>query len=185
MYKRQRYDQTGNSLIIAAQYLLEGQYDEAGAIVDALRAEDAANPEILLADARTALFAQEYENAVLLYQKLAATGKSDVASEELKNALLLGQSSTGDAALVRYLTGRGYDAQAYGLQRGSLADTVDEQDVLQAVGARMEEACDAYASASPDAEDIVRAAGYAAELTAVFSAYQGASLFVAIRYTEL
>lgn len=109
-------DSAAVSLMIAEQYMMQGQYDSAVEILDELNKESANDERIQLAQARCALLKGSYGMAVQLYDNLG-----EEVDEEKKEAelLYLGEQNT-DNAIVEYIQQNGEEASDYGLSNSKV-----------------------------------------------------------------
>lgn len=169
------FDQTSNNLITAEQYIIDGNFEEAKNIIASIKAANGTAPDVTLASARLSLLSQNYDDAVLLYEKANAifeqSGKA-FPGEEYSYATALYRCNTyNDAAIITYLSNNGYAAEDYGLNTAAAVDNASYSDIAANIIKQLSNDIETRASTLSDSESISRSAKIASELTALFNGY--------------
>lgn len=119
------------ALAVVQQYLLDGRYTQASALLDELSANHGDDPEVLKALARCAALQGNYANAARLYQGLSGVEEELRLVEQAKNA-----AYANDNALIAKMLSEGRNPDDYGLTK---TDT-DQQGISDSVRQTVTEA---------------------------------------------
>lgn len=160
------YDQTGNNIIIAKQYLLDGQYSECETIINEMYRISSDAPDVIMTSARLALLKKDYATAALLYEKLGKQADSD---EEYQGAALLCGAKSDDSALIKHFTSQNYDIS----QVSFVASDIDAEQVYAGTADLICDALKDEIEGGAENEQVLEAAGYASALTAMFAQQLG------------
>ncbi len=149
------------SLVLAEEYLLQGEYEAAGTILQELDRTCADDPDVQLTRARMAMLTGDYATAVTMYQL------SNKASQELESAqALLQGTGVNNDAIITYLTQQGRNPSDYGLTASDDGTQVDadqvREDILDAIREKKD------ASRDKKSKNTISAVECAVELTREF-----------------
>ena len=118
------------ALAVVQQYMLEGQYTQASALLDELRASHVDDPDVQKALARCAALQGSFAHAARLYQGLSGVEEELRLVQQANDA-----SCANDNALIAKMLSEGRDPEDYGLTKtttdlaevsASLRETVAE-----------------------------------------------------------
>ncbi len=152
------------SLILAQEYLIQGEYGPAADILEDLDRACADDSLVQLTRARLAMLTGNYAAAEKLYRLCGQEEEErDAARQLLQDSVI-----TGDA-VVAYLTSRGADSAEYGMALSEQSRRPDGEKIRRNILSALEDAMDDHRDAY--GKNAVNAAGYAAELTIKFREY--------------
>ncbi len=157
------------SLILAEQYMLQSQYDQALDIINELQQQNGDNATVTLAAARCNALKGNYSLAVQLYNQ-----SGDVDKTELDAVTKLSDSSQqSNAALHKYITSLGGNPADYGINavNNAVGDYNAVRDTIYAaLKAHIDSSKEKFGS------EVIKASEAAAVLIADFESYLNGTL---------